>query len=142
MAGKIGSVEERVEEVWVDTLDAIDVKAKEITSEYLKVTGKLEGKIADIERLYVKEAEIGSIIANQITTNGIAAKNIILDGWRCGRVSALISIHSHTTTAEAITSVKIVKKGLGYDVVTSKGDFVTSVGLVNATSKPVVGVNR
>lgn len=142
LAGKIGSVEERVEEVWVDTLDAIDVKAKEITSEYLKVTGKLEGKIADIERLYVKEAEIGSIIANQITTNGIAAKNIILDGWRCGRVSALISIHSHTTTAEAITSVKIVKKGLGYDVVTSKGDFVTSVGLVNATSKPVVGVNR
>ena len=68
LAGKIGSVEERVEEVWVDTLNAIDVKAKEITSEYLKVTGKLEGKIADIERLYVKEAEIGSIIANQITT--------------------------------------------------------------------------
>ena len=54
LAGKIGSVEERVEEVWVDTLDAIDVKAKEITSEYLKVTGKLEGKIADIEKLYVK----------------------------------------------------------------------------------------
>ncbi|MDQ9821774.1 hypothetical protein RFZ44_00060, partial [Acinetobacter sp. 163] len=74
-----------MEEVWVDTLDAIDVKAKEITSEYLKVTGKLEGKIADIERLYVKEAEIGSIIADKIKTSTLAANQIILDGWKCGR---------------------------------------------------------
>ena len=142
LAGKIGSVEERVEEVWVDTLNAIDVKAKEITSEYLKVTGKLEGKIADIERLYVKEAEIGSIIADKIKTSTLAANQIILDGWKCERVNALISIHSHAPTAKAITSVQIVKKGLGYDVVTSDREFVTSVGLVKATSKPVVGVNR
>ena len=141
LAGQIGDVDNRVGKIYAELLDADEAIIRDLNATTANV-GKLTSRVADIERLYVKEAEIGSIIADKIKTSTLAANQIILDGWKCGRVNALISIHSHAPTAKAITSVKIVKKGLGYDVVTSDREFVTSVGLVNATSKPVVGVNR
>ena len=140
LARQIGDVDNRVDQVYAEVIDTRELIADEVRAREADIR-ELRADILEVENAIIKRAEIESIVSSKISTSTLSANQIILEGYRCGRVNVMKNAYVLTSKGDVVTNVTLkISNGLVKQYSVSKGEAVTAAALGNQTEARVVGI--